>query len=142
MHSKMLIFLACLMFSGCKDYYAEYVKQSSEQLANDLRAIDEKRKQEDIEYYAPMVYKAEKYVEEYSTEEMKDIISRGELLIGMNQHEVMASISATNFQYGVPIRMNRYTSAYGDFETWEVGNVVSVYLLDFTNGILTGIYEP
>lgn len=136
----LMSFLTYLLISGCTDFYTEQYRP--DQILNDIRVRDEKRRQEDIEYFAPAIYDALDYVHEHSTEQMKQYISRGELLIGMNQKEVIASLHATGFEYGIPVRMNKYTSAYGDFETWEIGSIVPVYLLDFTDYILTGIYNP
>lgn len=143
--------LSWLICSGCTDYYAEQSRRNSDQILNDIREREESRKQREIEQIAPAIYEAQKYVEQYSTKKMKGHISRGELVIGMNQKEVLASLNETNFRYGVPVTANKYSTGHGTFETWKIGGrtgnryysySLPKYMLDFTDNLLNVIYEP
>ena len=52
------------------------------------------------------------FVETYSTPEMKELIARNEIVIGMNVIEVYVSI-------GIPHRKNVSTYSWGVYEQWE-----------------------
>ena len=133
--------LACLILCGC------YEEQSNHKRHKE---IDAKYKQEEIEGYAQVVYDAMDYVHEHSTERMKRYISRGKLVVGMNQKEVIACLHATNFRDGVPVTSKTYNSKYGKYETWIIGGSSGgkdssysppIYAIDFTYYILTCIHK-
>ena len=118
---------------------------------NKLNERDEKYQPEEIGHYTPEVYDALDYVHKHSTERMKKDISRGKLVIGMNQKEVLACLHTTNYRDGVPVTSKTYNSKYGKYETWIVGGSSGgkyssyshpQYALDFNCFILTGIHEP
>jgi hypothetical protein len=139
--------LACLILCGC---YEEQSNNKTQYSVSTQKIIDGKDKQEEIEGYSPVVQDALDYVHEHSTERMKKYISRGKLVIGMNQKEVVACLHTTNFRDGVPVTSNTYNSKYGKYETWIIGgssggNYSSYshprYALDFTHYILACIHK-
>ena len=82
---------------------------------------------------------------------MKKNISRGKLVIGMNQKEVLACLHAAHYREGVPVPSKTFNSKYGKYETWIVGGSSEdqyasysppQYALDFNCFILTGIHKP
>ena len=154
-----LVCLACLILCGCYEEQSYYINKGRYfvplegliDAENRPKEIDEKYTQEEIERYALVVHDALDYVHKHSTERMKKYISRGKLVIGMNQKEALACLHSTNFRYGVPVTSNTYNSEYGNYETWIVGGSSGSkyssysppkYALDFNCFILTGIHEP
>lgn len=154
--------LVCLVLCGCYEeqsvnkrrYYVNQKRyaistQSIIEDANKLKETDYQQKA--MEDYTPEIYDALDYVHKHSTERMKKYISRGELVIGMNQKEVVACLHSINFRYGMPVTSKIFNSKYGKYETWIIAAssrdtysssyVPPKYTLDFTYYILTGIHE-
>ena len=151
--------LACLILCGCHGEQSYYINKRQYfvplegliDAANRPKKIDEKYKQEEIERYALEVQESLDYVHKHSTERMKKHVSRGKLVIGMNQKEVLACLHTTNYRDGVPVTSKTYNSEYGNHETWIVGGSSRSkyssysppkYALDFNCFILTDIHEP
>ena len=147
--------LACLILCGCYEEQSNNKRRysvSTQRIidaANGPREINDQ--QEAIERYDPVVNDALYYVHKHSTERMKRYISRGKLVVGMNQKEVIACLHATNFRDGVPVTSKTYNSKYGKYETWIIGASSGgkdssysppKYAIDFTYYILTCIHEP
>ena len=140
--------LICFISSGCTDPFVEQYRRNSDQMLNDFRVEQQREKEEAIEKYLPLIIESAEYVKMNSTNEMKEHISKGELVIGMNFYEVMVSLSATGFKYGVPYKDAKYTGIYGTVETFYIAGFNPYYassnpkyILTLTNGILTDIYE-
>lgn len=149
-----IVYLACLMLCGCyeeqSNHKRRYFVNKKQYSVSTQKIIDEKYKQEEIEHCAPVVYDALGYVHEHSTERMKKYISRGEIVFGMNQKEVIACLHTINFRHGVPVTSYKINSKYGKYETWFIGGSSGgkyssysppIYTLDFTCYILTGIHK-
>ena len=150
--------LACLILCGCYEEQSYYINrryfvplEGLIDAANRPKEIDEKYNQEEMKRYALVVHDALDYVHKHSTERMKKYISRGKLVIGMNQKEVLACLHTTNYRDGVPVPSKTYNSKYGKYETWIVGGSSGgkyssysppKYALDFNCFILTDIHEP
>jgi len=151
-------FLACLILCGCYEEQSYFKNKrlyyvSLEELkdaANRPTGIDEQFKQDEIDRYSLVVNDALNYVHKNSTEQMKHYISRGRLVIGMNQKEVLACLYTRHFINGLPVPSKTYNSKYGKYETWLIGDSSEgiysscsppKYALDFTCFILTGIHE-
>ena len=150
--------LAFFMLCGCYEEQSYFENKSRYYIslealndaANRPGGIDKKYKQQEIERYALVVQDALTYVQHHSTERMKQHVARGEVVIGMNQKEVLASLYTTRFKDGLPVSSKTYNSKYGIYETWLVGDSSEgtyssysppKYALDFTCFILTGIHE-
>jgi hypothetical protein len=151
--------LACLILCGCcqeqsycinKRHYFVPLEGFID-ASNRPGETDETYKQEEIKRYALLVHEALNHVHKHSTEQMKKNISRGKLVIGMNQKEVLACLHAANYREGVPVPSRTFNSKYGKYETWIVGGSSGdqyssysppAYALDFNCFILTGIHEP
>ena len=147
--------LACLIVCGCQEEQSYHINKqryyvpldSLIDAANNPGETDGLYHQEEIELYALVLHEALEYVHEHSTERMKNSISKGELVIGMNQKEVLACLHATNFRDGVPVPSKTFNSKYGTHETWIVGGKYSCgaspkYTLDFNYFILTDMHKP
>ena len=143
--------LVCLVLCGCSEKQSYYQNKeryyiSLEELRDDVDGSTDK--QEQISHYAQVVDEALDYVRDHSTERMKKYISRGKLVVGMNQKEVIACLHTRDFSDGVPVISRIFNSKYGKYETWLVGSssrgehhTPPKYALDFTYFILTGIHK-
>lgn len=148
--------LICLILCGCHKEQSYHINKKRYfvplegliDLANSPDTTDGKHEQEQAERYAQVVYDAQDYVHKHSTERMKQYISRGQLVVGMNQKEVLACLHAAHYRDGLPVPSRTFNSKYGKYETWIVGGSSGGtyssprYALDFNCFILTSIHVP
>jgi hypothetical protein len=154
-----IAFLACLILSGCFEEQSYFMNKRQYYVpleglingANEPGQTGEHYQQQEIQRYALVVQDALYYVHKHSTERMKKHISRGQLVIGMNQKEVLACLHTTQYRDGLPVPSRTFNSKYGKYETWILGGSSAghtasssppKYALDFKYFILTGIHEP
>lgn len=143
--------LVCFVLCGCNG------EQSNNKIQYSVSSLiingpeGMTNRQEAMALYAPVIEEALDYVDQHSTVRMKRAVSKGKLVAGMNQKEVLASLYATHFRDGVPVISKTYNSKYGKYETWIVGGssgdeyssfLPPKYALDFTDYILTCVHEP
>ena len=106
---KKIVVLITMMviIAGCADL-AEY-NRKQEELLRDSR----------------------QFVQNHSTDQIKEAVAKGQLVIGMNQFEVWAI-------KGRPHKINKTTGVWGVHEQWEylAGGYDRMYLY-FKNGVLT-----
>jgi len=108
MKKRVILIATMVIFAGCAGCFSEHNRDVAEYLQN-----------------------ANQYVQNHSTDQIKEAVAKRQLIIGMNQVEVHASI-------GLPHDKNKTVGAWGVHEQW-------IYLTDgydrmylyFEDGILS-----
>ena len=75
------------------------------------------------------IQKCRQFVLDHSTDQIKEAVAKGELVIGMNETEVIAS-------KGFPRRINRTTRTWSIHEQWVYGPYFKREFLYLEDGIL------